>query len=594
MILPFDVLNPFSLNTLVAAVLSGIQGIAGLFRNGEQGVWFDPSDLSTLFQDAAGTIPVTGMEQPVGLMLDKRLGLVRGPELVSNGDFSAGQTGWAQVIGTISVTAGRLRVARGGGNIGRAASAAMTCTIGKSYEVSYIKNKMTSGSSGLIITTSATSTVGAIFIANSGAEGAGRTVFTATQTTHWIFCESGSGVDGDYAEFDNISVRELPGNHATQATAAQRPILTARKNLLLNTHLSGGTAGTVGAGAVAPVGWVFPFTGGSVSYLTSQFGTGSVAFTKTLTTARPFIQQSIGVIASTTYTLSCRVSQAATGTMKIGDVCAWATLPAGSTQAYYKNGVLTTSSAIETLQLGDVISSVLTVSTTAGTVQARVGLGAAGDTSVTGTVSLTMPQIEVSVAPTRYQWVNTATDYDYAGFPIGLRCDGVDDGMVTGSIDFTGTDKMLVCAGVRKLSDAATAVLIELSSNQSVMAGAVAVTAPNFAAEGSYGSRSAGTAQSSLPAPGWPSPISSVVSAIAEISSDTNLIRVNGVQRASSAANQGAGNYGNYPLYLFRRGGSALPFNGLFYGAVIAGAAYSASQIASAERYLARKSGVTV
>jgi len=42
-----------------------------LFANGEQGVWYDPSDLSTLFQDAAGTIPVTGVEQPVGLMLDK-------------------------------------------------------------------------------------------------------------------------------------------------------------------------------------------------------------------------------------------------------------------------------------------------------------------------------------------------------------------------------------------------------------------------------------------------------------------------------------------------------------------------------------------
>lgn len=45
--------------------------IAELFANGEQGVWFDPSDISTLFQDAAGTIPVTGVEQPVGLMLDK-------------------------------------------------------------------------------------------------------------------------------------------------------------------------------------------------------------------------------------------------------------------------------------------------------------------------------------------------------------------------------------------------------------------------------------------------------------------------------------------------------------------------------------------
>ena len=45
--------------------------IAELFASGEQGVWYDPSDLSTLFQDAAGTIPVTGVEQPVGLMLDK-------------------------------------------------------------------------------------------------------------------------------------------------------------------------------------------------------------------------------------------------------------------------------------------------------------------------------------------------------------------------------------------------------------------------------------------------------------------------------------------------------------------------------------------
>lgn len=45
--------------------------IAELFAGGVPGVWFDPSELSTLFQDAAGTLPVTAMEQPVGLMLDK-------------------------------------------------------------------------------------------------------------------------------------------------------------------------------------------------------------------------------------------------------------------------------------------------------------------------------------------------------------------------------------------------------------------------------------------------------------------------------------------------------------------------------------------
>ena len=42
-----------------------------LFAAGEQGAWFDPSDFSTMFQDSAGTTPVTAVEQPVGLMLDK-------------------------------------------------------------------------------------------------------------------------------------------------------------------------------------------------------------------------------------------------------------------------------------------------------------------------------------------------------------------------------------------------------------------------------------------------------------------------------------------------------------------------------------------
>ena len=45
--------------------------IAAFFRGGEQGVWYDPSDRATLFQDASGTTPVTAVEQPVGLMLDK-------------------------------------------------------------------------------------------------------------------------------------------------------------------------------------------------------------------------------------------------------------------------------------------------------------------------------------------------------------------------------------------------------------------------------------------------------------------------------------------------------------------------------------------
>jgi hypothetical protein len=42
-----------------------------LFAAGEQGAWYDPSDITTLFQDDAGTQPVTAAGQSVGLMLDK-------------------------------------------------------------------------------------------------------------------------------------------------------------------------------------------------------------------------------------------------------------------------------------------------------------------------------------------------------------------------------------------------------------------------------------------------------------------------------------------------------------------------------------------
>lgn len=42
-----------------------------LFASGEQGAWYDPSDLSSMFQDTAGTIPVTAVGQPVARINDK-------------------------------------------------------------------------------------------------------------------------------------------------------------------------------------------------------------------------------------------------------------------------------------------------------------------------------------------------------------------------------------------------------------------------------------------------------------------------------------------------------------------------------------------
>ena len=55
----------------VGGTWQGRKTPASLFENGEQGAWYDPSDLSTLFQDDAGSTPVTEPGQTVGFVTDR-------------------------------------------------------------------------------------------------------------------------------------------------------------------------------------------------------------------------------------------------------------------------------------------------------------------------------------------------------------------------------------------------------------------------------------------------------------------------------------------------------------------------------------------
>ena len=57
--------------TVIGGQQSFSQLIKKLFANNEQGFFYDPNDLSTMFQDSAGTVPVTDAGQSVGLILDK-------------------------------------------------------------------------------------------------------------------------------------------------------------------------------------------------------------------------------------------------------------------------------------------------------------------------------------------------------------------------------------------------------------------------------------------------------------------------------------------------------------------------------------------
>jgi len=229
---------------LVAAAVRQLFDPRSLFTAGDQGVWYDPFDLSTLFQDSAGTTPVTAVEQPVGLMLDKSRGLVLGPELVVNGDFSEGIAGWVAgsggaIAADSTIFSSGIRVTGGGSELTAGAQQVISgFVVGRRYRVSaaaYAAPGNSTPRSAVISLFKAPQASQPDLSAQVTSSGVIQTlsfVFTASATSHTIYgFVLNRGVAwadaNSYAYFDNISVRELPGAHATQPTATARPAYRA-------------------------------------------------------------------------------------------------------------------------------------------------------------------------------------------------------------------------------------------------------------------------------------------------------------------------------------------------------------------------------
>ena len=97
----------------------------------------------------------------------------------------------------------------------------------------------------------------------------------------------------------------------------------------------------------------------------------------------------------------------------------------------------------------------------------------------------------------------------------------------------------------------------------------------------------------------FPQAETAVISASADRALSTDevgYIRKNGVAQSLTRPNNDnlGGNYGNYALYFGRRGGTSLPYNGLMYSSVCIGRLLTAAELANVERWVARKTGVTL
>lgn len=162
-----------------------------------------------MFQDAAGTTPVTAAGDPVGLVLDKRLGRGIGTELVSNNTFATDTvwskgTDWTIGSGVATKTAGTASVL----------SQTITLEAGVSYRLVY----------------TITRTAGALTPRFTG----GTTVSGTAQSASGTYVDILAAVSGNTTlEFsadaafagtvDNVYVKRVSGNDAFQVLDTSRP-----------------------------------------------------------------------------------------------------------------------------------------------------------------------------------------------------------------------------------------------------------------------------------------------------------------------------------------------------------------------------------
>ena len=180
------------------------------------------------YQDNTGVTPVTAPTQTVGLLLDQSQGMLLGPELVTNGDFSNGTTGWGPDPGaTLSVSTGQLTISVDGAN-SAGCSQSISTVIGATYQISVNVIYVSAGTQSISAGTSIRGSQ--LFVSYSATLGDRIGKFIATTTTTYICWSCGSSSRS--AIIDNISVKQVLGNHAYQATAANRPTFQLDSNSL--------------------------------------------------------------------------------------------------------------------------------------------------------------------------------------------------------------------------------------------------------------------------------------------------------------------------------------------------------------------------
>jgi hypothetical protein len=535
----------------------------------------------SLYVDSNGVAPAVYPGDQVGLVIDSSRGGLENldSDLVSNGTFAT-DTVWSKGANW-TIGSG---VATKTGGAANNLTQTITSTAGLWYRITM---DVTRSAGTLTVSLGTSGTTYAI---------------TATGTyTFFIFAGSSTQtltLAGDSAfagTVDNVTARLVPGNHAYQTTSGSRPALCrtpdgGRRNLLTYSEQFDNAAWVKTGTTVTANTVVNPLDGATTAdslFEVAAASTPRIAF-PTMTTGVQYTwsvyakdngRDQIRIVVDGDASKSTYFTLTGSGTASPG-VNATATITSLG-NGWYR----CTHTATPTIS-----SSPYIATATGGS------MIASGDN--TKGVYLFGGQHETGSSATTYQKVTTTHDVTESGKRDcwGLLADGSDDSLITTSVDFSGTDKMTVMAGVRKNSDAAAGIAVELSVNSSTNNGVFAIFAGDLAsATGAYWTTlSKGTVRAAIESTNtFPSPITNALSMSANIATDSLIFRSNGTQIGTTSSDQGSGNFGNYPIHLLSRSGSAR-FSGILYTLIIRGAATPTGTIADFERnLLARRAGTS-
>lgn len=183
---------------------------ADLFANGEQGVWIDPSDLTTMFQDVRGIGPVTEDGDPVGLILDKSQGLEGTVTNVAKPFIGDVSNEYVEVTNTSDGTKLVIKTLSN-------KSSLHIFEVGKTYKLTVVYS-IPENSNNINVYNAASGVANFLFTATKGVRNKVEVTLTARNTPLYFRTNSGE------VTIHEVVLKEIEGNHATQETASSRPI----------------------------------------------------------------------------------------------------------------------------------------------------------------------------------------------------------------------------------------------------------------------------------------------------------------------------------------------------------------------------------